>query len=73
MARRSRPRIITKDRLDLEAFPEHVQVARRRRRRHCRYEVPAGWPQRIERPCLWGQKVSPQGYFTWSRPVQACA
>lgn len=27
MAKRSRPRIITKDRLDLEAFPEHVQVA----------------------------------------------
>ena len=27
MAKRSRPRIVTKDRLDLEAFPEHVQVA----------------------------------------------
>src|SRR6266508_5466022 len=27
MAKRSRPRIITKDRLDLEAFPEHVRVA----------------------------------------------
>ncbi|HZD80395.1 MAG TPA: hypothetical protein VE646_10210, partial [Actinomycetota bacterium] len=27
MAKRSRPRIVTKDRLDLEAFPEHVRVA----------------------------------------------
>lgn len=27
MAKRSRPRIVTKDRLDLQAFPEHVQVA----------------------------------------------
>jgi putative transposase len=27
MAKRSRPRIVTKDRLDLESFPEHVQVA----------------------------------------------
>jgi putative transposase len=27
MAKRSRPRIITKDHLDLEAFPEHVRVA----------------------------------------------
>jgi len=27
MAKRSRPRIVTKDHLDLEAFPEHVQVA----------------------------------------------
>lgn len=27
MAKRSRPRIVSKDRLDLQAFPEHVQVA----------------------------------------------
>jgi putative transposase len=27
MAKRSRPRIVTEDHLDLEAFPEHVQVA----------------------------------------------
>jgi hypothetical protein len=27
MGKRSRPRIVTKDHLDLEAFPEHVQVA----------------------------------------------
>jgi putative transposase len=27
MAKRSRPQIVTKDHLDLEAFPEHVQVA----------------------------------------------
>ncbi|MGH2649828.1 MAG: IS256 family transposase [Actinomycetota bacterium] len=27
MAKRSRPRIVTKERLDLQAFPEHVQVA----------------------------------------------
>src|SRR6266545_8130552 len=27
MAKRSRPRIVAKDRLDLGAFPEHVQVA----------------------------------------------
>jgi hypothetical protein len=43
MAKRSRPQIVTKDHLDLEAFPGHVQVALAEVARAAREGVLALW------------------------------